>query len=116
MNKFDISLASSKAVAIARIFTRHSPVYAISSVGKNVASWMYQRPQPTAVLLPKSVWERFAEWTQQPAVVSCLTAYLLGFFLLLGSVHYGYLIWTAYGMTIKDRIASSKLPQTTWSE
>jgi hypothetical protein len=108
MNKFDISLASSKAVAIAKAIHRRSPIYAIYGIGKNVASWMYQRPPPPAALVPKSAWERLVEWTQQPAVISCLVAYLLGIFLLLGSVHYGYLVWTAYGTTIKERIALCK--------
>jgi hypothetical protein len=108
MNNFDISLASSKAMAIAKTLGRASPAYAIFSIGKNVVSWTYRRQQPPAVLLPKSAWERFVGWTQQPAVISCLTAYLLGFFLLLGSVHYGYLVWTAYGTTIKEKISLCK--------
>lgn len=111
MNKFDFAQASSMAVAIAK----SCPVYALCRFGNNVVSWTFKQQQP-AIPVPTSAWEDFLEWAQQPTVISCLTTYLLGVFLFLGSFHYGYLLWSAYGTILNEQVSLGNEPQNTWSD
>jgi hypothetical protein len=105
MNNFDIALASSKAVAIAKTMGRMSFAYVAWTSGREAVAWACRPP----AAVPKTVWEKFIEWSQEPTVIPCLTAFLLSFFLLLGSLHYGYLVCTVYGPTLKEGVSSCKL-------
>jgi hypothetical protein len=105
MNNFDIALASSKAVAIARIMGRNTFAFMTWNGGRNPVSWACRPP----AAVQKTAWEKFVEWSQETRVIPFLTTYLLSFFFLLGSLHYGYLVYAAYGKTFKEEISLCKL-------
>lgn len=99
---FNIGMAKSNAKAIAMASL---PVLRLCEKLMDLRRWA----NPSHQELPKTSYEIFLQRAQAPVAFSTWILVLITFVSLLGSFHYGYLMWRIYGSAIPGRFSRSKL-------
>lgn len=74
-------------------------------VARSLWSKGFTTPQP----VPKSGMERFLLWIMDAAFISRIIVPLVAIFVLCGSLHYSYLVWTVHGNYLVDCFNGCKL-------
>jgi hypothetical protein len=73
----------------------------ITAHSKGVASRILAKVVAKQQRLPKTTWQLFLERVQTPIVLPLFLVCLIGFFVLLNSIFYGYMLWSSYGDKVK---------------